>query len=126
LMTIEMSRKFNTPFEDNTILKLTFEFSLKIIHLSEVLNSNHQYIISKQILKSATSIGANSYEAQNAESDADFIHKFKIAAKEADETHYWLLLCNHADNYPDTTNLLNELEIIKKVINRIISTSKNK
>ncbi len=125
-MTIEMSRKFNTPFEDNTILKLTFEFSLKIIHLSEVLNSNHQYIISKQILKSATSIGANSYEAQNAESDADFIHKFKIAAKEADETHYWLLLCNHADNYPDTTNLLNELEIIKKVINRIISTSKNK
>ncbi|HOM90793.1 MAG TPA: four helix bundle protein, partial [Bacteroidia bacterium] len=76
-----MSRKFNTPFEDNTILKLTFEFSLKIIHLSEVLNSNHQYIISKQILKSATSIGANSYEAQNAESDADFIHKFKIAAK---------------------------------------------
>ena len=125
-MTIELSRKFNTPFEDNTILKLTFEFSLKIIHLSEVLNSNHQYIISKQILKSATSIGANSYEAQNAESDADFIHKFKIAAKEADETHYWLLLCNHADNYPDTTNLLNELEIIKKVINRIISTSKNK
>ena len=125
-MTIEMSRKFNTPFEDNTILKLTFEFSLKIIHLSEVLNSNHQYIISKQILKSATSIGANSYEAQNAESDADFIHKFKIAAKEADETHYWLFLCNHADNYPDTTNLLNELEIIKKVINRIISTSKNK
>ena len=125
-MTIEMSRKFNTPFEDNTILKLTFEFSLKIIHLSEVLNSNHQYIISKQILKSATSIGANSYEAQNAESDTDFIHKFKIAAKEADETHYWLLLCNHADNYPDTTNLLNELEIIKKVINRIISTSKNK
>ena len=125
-MTIEMSRKFNTPFEDNTILKLTFEFSLKIIHLSEVLNSNHQYIISKQILKSATSIGANSYEAQNAESDADFIHKFKIAAKEADETHYWLLLCNHADNYPDTTNLLNELKIIKKVINRIISTSKNK
>ena len=50
-MTIEMSRKFNTPFEDNTILKLTFEFSLKTIHLAEVLISKHQYIISKHLFE---------------------------------------------------------------------------
>ena len=121
-----MSRKFDSPFEDNKILKLTFEFSLKIIHLSEILNSNHQYIIANQILKSATSIGANAYEAQNAESEPDFIHKFKIAAKETEETYYWLLLCKHAESYPDTTDLLIELEVIKKIINKIISTSKNK
>lgn len=121
-----MSRKFKEPFEDNLIMKLAFEFSLKIIQLSEVLNSNQRYVISKQILKSGTSIGANSYEAQNAESKADFVHKFKIAAKEADETHYWLLLCLHAEGYPDTTELLKELEIIQKTINKIIATTKNK
>lgn len=55
-----------------------------------------KFVIAKQLLKSGTSIGANSVEAQNAESKADFIHKIKIAAKEADETQYWLLLCDFA------------------------------
>ena len=52
-----------------------------------------KYVISNQLLKSGTSVGANVREAQNCESKADFIHKFKIAAKDADETEYWLLLC---------------------------------
>jgi four helix bundle protein len=64
-----------------------------------LLEAHHKYVIAKQILKAGTSIGANVREAQNAESKIDFIHKMKIAAKEADETEYWLLLCNRSNAY---------------------------
>ena len=76
----------------NLIVDLTFEFALKIIKYEELLERNRKYVIARQLLRSGTSIGANVREAQNAESKADFIHKFKIAAKESDETEYWLLL----------------------------------
>jgi four helix bundle protein len=121
-----MNRNFASPFEDNPILKLTFEFSLKIIGYADTLDSLKKYVISKQLLKAGTSIGANVYEAQNAESKLDFIHKFKISAKEADETYYWLLLCKHSPRYPDSTELLTELLVIKKMLNKIIATSKRK
>jgi len=55
---------------------------------------------------------------------ADFIHKFKIAAKEADETEYWLLLCKDSKNYPDIGGLLVDLQVISKVISKIVSSSK--
>ena len=61
--------------------------------------------MANQLFKSGTSIGSNVREAQNAESKADFIHKMKIAAKEADETEYWLGLCNESKNYPKTEEL---------------------
>jgi len=63
-------------------------------------------------------------EAQNAESKADFIHKFKISAKEVEESEYWLLLCKHSNKLPDTTSLLADIVPIKKIINKIIGTSK--
>jgi four helix bundle protein len=110
---------------DNLIIDLTFQFSLKIIEFCEELEQNKKFILSRQILKSGTSIGANAREAQNAESKADFIHKFKIAAKEADETEYWLLLCKESKYYPDSTELLNNLQIIIKIISKIISSSKS-
>lgn len=119
-----MNRKFEQPFEDNLIMKLTFNFSLRIIEFTEILESQKRFVVANQLLKSGTSIGANSYEAQNAESKSDFIHKFKIAAKEADETFYWLLICKHAPSYPDSVELLTELEVIQKTINKIISSSK--
>ena len=59
----------------------------------ESLEEQRKYVIARQLLRSGTSIGANVHEAQNAESKSDFIHKFKIAAKEVEETKYWLLLC---------------------------------
>ena len=65
-------------------------------------------------------------EAQNAESKADFIHKMKIAAKEAEETQYWLMLCDYAKHYPDCKPLVNKLEEIHKVLGKILSTSKRK
>ena len=111
--------------ENNPILKLSFEFSLMIIQYCEILESNKKFVIARQILKSAgTSIGANCMEAQNAESKADFIHRIKIAAKEADETQYWLMLCDYSKDYPDCNELLNKLEEIQKVLNKILKTSK--
>ena len=112
--------------EANPILKLTFDFSLSIIDYCDVLDGLKKYTISRQLLKSATSIGANSMEAQNSESKADFIHKIKIAAKEADETQYWLLLCSISNKYPACDALLLNLESIQKVLNKILGTAKKK
>jgi four helix bundle protein len=114
----------NDEFKENVIINLTFEFSLKIIDFCDELDGLRKFALSNQLFKSGTSIGANAREAQNAESKADFIHKFKISAKEADETEYWLLLCNHSDKLPDSTQLLADLEPIKKIISKIIGTSK--
>jgi four helix bundle protein len=80
--------------------------------------------LSNQLFRSGTSIGANASEAQHAESKADFIHKFKIAAKEMKETAYWLSLCKHSSHFPDCDHMISKLDEIQKVINKIISTSK--
>lgn len=111
--------------KDNVIIDLTFKFSLAIVDYCELLESNRKYVIARQLLKSGTSIGANSREAQNAESKADFIHKFKIAAKEADETEYWLLLCKESQHYPNPDKLLENLQAIIKIYLKIISSSKS-
>jgi four helix bundle protein len=79
--------------KDNLILKLTFEFAIEIISFSEEIRKSNRFEMSSQIFRSGTSIGANIREAQNAESKADFIHKFKISAKETDELQFWLELC---------------------------------
>ena len=110
--------------KENIIVKKTLTFALEIIKYCEKLEENRKYIIANQLLKSGTSIGANIREAQNAESKNDFIHKFKIAAKEMDETEYWLELCHLSDNYPPVTNLKDQLIEISKIVNKIISTSK--
>ncbi|PCJ89897.1 MAG: four helix bundle protein [Flavobacteriales bacterium] len=112
--------------KDNVILNLTFEFSLGIMDYTTLLDEGKKFVFAKQVLRSGTSIGANVKEAQNAESKADFIHKLKIAAKEADETEYWLQLCKQHSGYPNPVGLLDKLESINKVLNKIISTSKKK
>ena len=99
-------------------------FSLAIIRYTEVLEQERKYVIAKQLLRSGTSMGANIFEAQNAESRADFIHKMKIAAKEASETLYWLLLCERSETYPFNQALPNDLAEIIRILSRIIATSK--
>ncbi len=111
---------------DNVIIKLTFGFALKIVDYCELLDENKKWKISSQLLRSGTSIGANTNEAQNAESRIDFIHKFKIAAKEANETEYWLHLCQMSKSLPDCKELIEDLTQIQKIINQIITTSKSK
>ena len=112
--------------EQNLVLKLTFDFSLSIIAFCERLEAERKYVVARQLLKAGTSIEANAMEAQNAESKADFIHKFKIAAKEAEETQYWLLLCDYSKTYPNCKELITEIDSINSVIAKIISSSKRK
>lgn len=116
----------NSPkYQENPILKESFEFAIKIIFYSELLEENRKLMVAKQLIRSGTSIGANIKEAQNAESKADFIHKLKLALKEADETEYWLFLCENIDNYPNPTGLIEKLNGIIKMLNKIISTTKS-
>jgi len=110
--------------EKNPIVKKTVLFSLMAIEYCETLNVARKFIISNQLMRSATSIGANVMEAQNAESRRDFIHKMKIAAKEADEVQYWLILCQWGKNYPDCIQLNEKLNEIQKILNAIIGSSK--
>ena len=112
--------------KENVIIKLTFQFALDIIIYCEILQEGKKFVIANQLLKSGTSIGANIREAQNAESKADFIHKFKIAAKEIEETIYWLELCKFSENYPNVEELINQINSISKIVNKIIITSKQK
>ena len=111
--------------KENLIVNLTSEFALKIIDYSEQLNQLKKFEMASQIFRAGTSIGANIREAQNAESKKDFIHKFKISAKEADELEYWILLCERSEHYPNPTGIKVDLVAIIKVISKIISTSKN-
>jgi four helix bundle protein len=111
--------------QNNLIVQLTFKFALDIMDYSEKLEGNRKYITANQLFKSGTSIGANIREAQNAESKSDFIHKMKIAAKEAEETDYWLQLCKSSNNYPDCDQLIEQMQSIIKILNKIISTSKS-
>ena len=110
--------------KENVIVILTFEFAKKIIRYCDELELRKRFVIARQLLKAGTSIGANVWEAQNAESRADFIHRMKIAAKEADETEFWLLLCRESAGYPGCEEILLDCSAIIKVLSKIISTSR--
>lgn len=118
-------KKYNPELKENLIVTLTFQFALNIVRFTEKLEADRKFIVAKQLIRCGTSIGANVREAQNAESKADFIHKLKIAAKEADETEYWLEICHQSENYPNCEELLAKIHSIKKVLSKIIATSKN-
>src|SRR5258706_12458899 len=111
---MEVIKKYNPDLKENLIVKLTFQFALDIVKFAELLEGKRKYTVANQIIRSGTSIGANVREAQNAESRIDFIHKIKIAAKEADETEYWLEICNHSENYPACEELLQQILSIKQ------------
>jgi four helix bundle protein len=100
----------------------TIEFSKKILELCSRIDDLKRYVISRQLLKAATAIGAMAHEAQHAETADDFIHKMKIASKEANETGYWLTLCE--DIIEIDQQIIVDLNIIQKIINKSISTAK--
>jgi four helix bundle protein len=101
-------------------------FAVKILSLCEKLDSKKRFHLSKQLFRSGTSIGANIYESQNSESLLDFIHKMKIAAKEASETKFWLYLCEqcYGDVYEES--LKEDCEELLRILGKIIATSKTK
>lgn len=110
--------------KDNIIVNKSFDFALEIINFCDTLEEMKKYVIARQLLKSGTSIGANIREAQNGESKADFIHKLKISAKEADETEYWLLLSKYSKKYPDCDDLIAKNQELILILSKIIATSK--
>jgi len=106
------------------IQEKSFDFALSVISYVSVLTESKKYVIANQLIRCGTSIGANVREAQHAESRADFIHKLKVASKEAEETAFFLELCERAPDYPKPGNLLANLQEIQRILSKIISTSK--
>ena len=117
-------RKFSTSI----VVNKSYNFAVRIIKLYKYLSeTKREFIISKQMLRSGTSIGANVRESQNAESDADFIHKLSIAQKECDETLYWLELLYETNylNDKELDSIHLDCEEILKIIKSIILTKKH-
>jgi len=105
----------------------SFVFAIEVIKLYKFLISEKkEYVISKQLLRSGTSIGANIREGLNAESRADFIHKMAISQKEADETCYWLDLLKASDyiNEPRYSKISQQSQELLKMLRSIILTTK--
>lgn len=109
--------------KENVIYEKSFEFSIKVIKTYKVLNSKGEYVISKQLLRSGTSIGANINEAIHAQSRKDFLSKMNISLKEAMETEYWIKLLIATD-YLNNKEILNECIGIKKILHSIVKTTK--
>ena len=114
---------------NESITKLkSYSFALKIIHLAKELQNKKEYIISKQINRSGTSIGAMVEESTGAQSQKDFYHKISIAYKEARETKYWLNLLKDSKYISEiiASELLQEIEEIIRLLGATISTMKRK
>jgi four helix bundle protein len=109
---------------DGPIVQKSMAFAVAIIKYCDFLSEGKKFIISNQLLKAGTSIGANIFEAQYAESWLDFIHKMKIAQKESNETLYWLMLCENIDKLKIQNELINDLNEILAILSKIITTSK--
>lgn len=109
------------------IKEKSFEFAIKIVNLYKELNEEKEFVISKQLLRSGTSIGANIKEALQGQSKADFISKLSISLKEAAETEYWLeLLIATKLTKIELKEYLKDIQELIKILTSIIKTSKNK
>ena len=109
---------------EGPIIKKSLDFSVLIVNYCEGLNNAKKHIISNQLLRSGTAIGANVFEAQHSESRLDFIHKMKVALKEASETFYWLSLCERAGDLTDQPEILKCINEIIAILSMIVITSK--
>lgn len=110
----------------NIVVEKSLDLSIEVVNYCEILDEQRKYVISKQLLRSGTSVGANVFEAQHAESRADFVHKMKLAVKEANETLYWLTICERSEHYPTNSSLKMMVEELIRIISKIIITSKGK
>ena len=112
---------------DNVIESKSFSFAVQIVKLCRHLQSdNKEFVLSKQLLRSGTSIGANVAESQQAQSRADFISKLSIALKEAVETNYWLRLLYATDYLSSTeySSVITDCKELEKLLTAILKTTK--
>ena len=114
--------------KQNIVVSKAYAFSLKIIGLYTLLIDKKEYVMSKQILRSGTSIGANIHEALSGESKRDFIHKLGIAVKESRETSYWLNLLKDGGFIPveKFSALIEDCNELTRILNSIILTTKER
>ncbi len=113
---------------ENPLKEKSYAFALDVVKACLELQERKEYILSKQLLRSATSVGAMVEEANQAESKADFIHKLSIANKEANETHYWIRLLTDSKILDSVKGeiLLNKCVEVIKILTASIKTSKAK
>ena len=111
--------------KENIIKEKSFDFALRIVKLYQFLvETKKEYVLSKQLLRSGTSIGANIREAEQAESKADFIHKMSISLKETNESDYWIDLL-HKSGYLDETRYLSIKKDVTELLKMLISIIKS-
>ena len=110
--------------KENLIQEKSFKFALSVIELYKILAAKKEYVLSKQFLRSGTSIGANVEEAIAAQSKKDFLHKMSIASKEARETRYWLRLLNQSQMVAmNFQKYIDEIEEIINILTKIVKTT---
>ena len=113
--------------EDNVVFTKSLDFAVRIVNLVKYLrDEQNETVMSKQVLRSGTSIGANISEALGAESKDDFIHKFSISFKEGNETKFWLLLLHRTHFITDAQfeSMMTDCQELRKLMGAIIRTSK--
>jgi four helix bundle protein len=110
--------------KDNVIAEKSYQFAVRMIRLYQFLKKDNEFVISKQILRCGTSIGANVEEALGAQSDKDFFAKLSIAYKEARETRYWIRLLRDTDyiSVKQADSLIKDCEELLKIIGSIRKT----
>ena len=114
--------------KENLILDKSFAFSVRMVRAYQhITETKHEYVLSKQLLRAATSIGANVHEANNAQGKRDFIAKMYIAYKEASETEYWIKLLTETNYFTDAEgkSLLADCIELKQILTAILRSAKN-
>ena len=110
----------------NPIVEKSQSFAVRIVAFAREIRKAEEPDIARQLLKSGTSIGANSSEAQNTESPKDFLHKIKIAAKEASESRFWITLCAQSEFLPNSGRLDKDIDELIRILGAIVSSCKNR
>jgi len=114
---------FVAEAQSNPVREKSFRFALMIVGLCRELQADREYVISKQLMRSGTSIGANIEEAVSAESRKDFLHKLNIALKEARESYYWLRLLD-ASEIETKRNLHEHLAVADELVRLLVSITR--
>ena len=112
---------------ENNVYEITSSFAIRIVNLYKYLTEDkHEYIMSKQLFRSGTSIGANTFEGKNAQSRADFCNKMNIALKEATESGFWIDLLHKTDYLTEEqyTSLFDDWNKIMGVLTKIVKATK--
>ncbi len=114
-----------SPESESTVGRRAFAFAINIVNLYQQLTKQREFVVSRQILRSGTSIGANIAEASAAESRRDFLHKMNLASKEARETLYWLRLLAASDLAPsiDVSSELRLADELTRMLTAIVKTT---